>query len=214
MIKLRGHMLTTIAKRFVVVGAAGTVLVGGITTAASAAVPTGTSPAQPQDGSVVVTQTMHVVRFDVTVANAHGYDVHADAQGQQYAVPAGTSGASIGIAPYNKVTGNCGSSWMYYSATGHRAKAPRFMANFNSGYQVRLPTIAGTWLMYFRDRAGLGLITKLGATHGTGYWNDAETTYHSLTGASEAWVSTDSWVELNNGAICTSGGPSASTVLY
>jgi hypothetical protein len=215
MIKLRGRPLTQIAKRFAVIGAASTILVGGIATAASAAVPAGTSLAQPQADSVMVTQPMHIVRFDAAVAKAHGYDVRTDAQGQQYAVPTGTkSGAFVEAVPYNRVTGNCGASWMYYNAIGHRATKPRYMANFNSGYQVSRPTIAGHWLMYFQDRAGIGLITKLGATHGTAYWNDAETTYHSLTGASQAWVSTDSWVMLNNGAICTSGGPSASTVLY
>ena len=195
------------------IGAVSAVLVGGITTAAAAAAPT--SPTPPQDSAVLVTQPMTVVRFDVAVANANGYDVRVDAQGRQYVVPAGTkTSAAIEAVPENKVTGNCGSSWMYYNAIGHRATKPKYMANFNSGYQVTRPTIAGNWLMYFQDKAGIGLITKLGATHGTSYWNDQETTYHSVTGASEAWVSTDSWVELNNGAICTSGGPSAATTLY
>jgi hypothetical protein len=163
--------------------------------------------------AVKVTRAMHIVGFDAAVAKAHGYQIRTDAQGRQYAVTSGTS-LNAAVSPENRVGGSCGASWMYYNAIGHRPTAPRFMANYTSGYQVILPTIAGTWLMYFQDRAGIGTITRFNATNGSTYWNNSGTTYHSLTGRSEAWVSTSSWVELDDGAICTSGGPSAVTNLY
>jgi hypothetical protein len=177
--------------------------------APAASTSTATAPA-----TVEVTQAMHITGFNAAVAKAHGFEIRTNAQGQQYAVRIGAP-LNASVTPNTPVvTGSCGQSFMYYNAIGHRATAPRFMANYTSGYRVILPTIGGQWVMYFQDRAGIGVITKNGATNGTPAWSNSGTTYHSLSGRSEAWVTTSSWVMLDDGLICTSEGPSDITNLY
>lgn len=67
--------------------------------------------------------------------------------------------------------------------------------------------------MYFVDNAGVGEITRY-ATNGSSSWETTGDTWHSVTGYSYGEVSTSSYVIMDDGGYCVSGGPWESADLY
>lgn len=159
------------------------------------------------------TQEMHITGFNVAVAKAHGYEILKNAKGQEYSVKIG-SRTTFSPASDPVVYGNCGSSYMYYSAIGARSASPKYGASYESGYYVVNPTIEGEWYMYFVDNDGVGDINNYNATNGTIGWQQSGDTWHGPTGYSYGEVSTSSWVLMDDGGYCESGGPWESTTLY
>ena len=156
---------------------------------------------------------MHIVGFNAAVAKAHGYEILKNSRGQEYSVKIG-SRSSLSPDSVPVVTGNCGASYMYYSAIGARSKSPKYGAHYASGYTVLYPTLEGEWYMYFVDNAGVGNIDNYSATNGTISWETTGDTWHGPTGYSYGEVSTSSWALMDDGGYCVSGGPWESTTLY
>ncbi|HEX6526108.1 MAG TPA: hypothetical protein VF070_39770 [Streptosporangiaceae bacterium] len=74
------------------------------------------SPPSVPRGVVVI--PMHIIGFNAAVAKAHGYVIRTDSHGRQYSVKAG---APAGVRPDDNpvIDGNCGYSFMWYSARGN-----------------------------------------------------------------------------------------------
>lgn len=151
---------------------------------------------------------MHIAGWDRAVGEAHGYRLF-NSGGRQYIVRQnrhGVAPVSPDTNPY--VTGNCGSSWMYYNAQGGRK------ALVDTGYYVIRPVVHSNWRVAVTDKAGVG-------TNGSGwtanpnsdYWEHYWNTAHSVRGYSHANVTYGAAV-LDNGAVCASGDPWDSTNLY
>jgi hypothetical protein len=158
-------------------------------------------------------QQMHITGFNAAIAKAHGYEILKNSKGQEYSVKIG-SRTTFSPASNPVVTGNCGSSYMYFKAIGHRSQSPRYGASYDSGYFVIHPTLAGEWYMYFVDRDGVGDINNYNATNGSSGWSQSGTTWHTPTGYAYGEVSTSSYVIMDDGGYCVSGGPWESTNLY
>jgi hypothetical protein len=159
----------------------------------------------------VETRAMHIVGFNAAVAKAHGYEIRKNARGQEYSIKIG-SRFSPDSDPV--VYGNCGASYMYFSAIGARSASPKYGASYASGYTVVNPTVEGEWYMYFVDNDGVGDVNNYSATNGTISWEQTGDTWHGTTGYAYGEVSTSSWVLMDDGGYCESGGPWESTTLY
>jgi hypothetical protein len=171
--------------------------------------------AQVQSATVIkVTQPMKVVGFDAAIAKAHGYTVHTNAQGQPYVTKIGAAAAS----PQNVVEGECGDSWVDYSAIGERSASPKYVAVLSTGYTLNAPdfgvAIEGYWVISVADPAGIGRVVDEDPVGNGVTWSHSWDTYHSKTGYSLATVLVSSYVITDEGWVCNSGGPYASTTLY
>jgi len=159
---------------------------------------------------------MYIVGFNATVAREHGYEIRTTAQGIEYSVKIGSLAWRNQAVPASDpvIYGNCGDSFMFYRAIGHRSTNPKYIASTDTGYNVNLPTVEGTWQATYYDNHGAGTVTQYNATNGTQNWSTEYNTLHSVKGYS--WGEVDpnaSWVLLDNGGLCYSGGPWESTTL-
>jgi hypothetical protein len=196
----------------------------GLAVLVAAALPLVVTPAAQADTdtvavarSEVVSTAMTVADYDVAVANAHGYRVVlvggkktsvkvSDGPITQGAVePA--SGGDLTTADNPVVSGNCGVSWMYYSALGSRK------AQVYTGFDI-WPTraVRFTWKISVTDNAG-SAPASWGYNINSWTWDADWTTTHSTTGYSWAEVTYGAAV-LANGAVCVAGHPWQSTNLY
>jgi hypothetical protein len=162
-----------------------------------------------------VTRPMRVVGFDAAVARAHGFTVRTNAEGKPYITKDGTAA----VAPDDQVEGACGLSWVDYKAIGERSQSPRYVAVLSTGYAIDAATYGlayeGSWVVSVGDNAGTGDVTFENPVGNGASWSGSEDTYHSVTGYSIATVLTSkSFVVTDEGYVCYSGGPYASTELY
>jgi hypothetical protein len=174
--------------------------------------------AQVQSATVIkvirVTRPMKVVGFDAAIARAHGYTVHTNAHGQPYVTKNGAAVAS----PQNVEEGECGDSWIDYTAIGERSTSPKYEADFSTGYTLNAVdfglAIEGYWVVRISDGAGIGDVETANVVDNGVTWSWSEETFHSVTGYSLATVLVSSYVYTDEGWICNSAGPYASTTLY
>jgi hypothetical protein len=177
------------------------------------AAPDGTRVTAVLDGTRVtaspdgtrVTVPMTIAGFNAAVAKAHGYVIRTDAQGRQYSVRAGASDA---VSPDNVIDGNCGSSYIYEYAVGNHA------VDIQTGFNITTPAVAYWWKYWMRDRGGTSSHTHGGGLALRTSWSDDERWGALTPGFATSWVDTGSDAILDNGGVCTSGGPSASTTIY
>jgi hypothetical protein len=161
---------------------------------------------------VKVTVPMKVTGFDAAVARAHGYVIRTDAQGREYSVQAGAaataSASADAVSPDNVIDGNCGSSYLYEYAVGNHA------VDIQTGFNVTTPAVAYWWKYWMRDPGGTSSHTHSGGLAARTSWADDERWGALTPGPASAWVDTGSDALLDNGGVCTSGGPSSSATIY
>ncbi len=168
------------------------------------AAPDGTRVTAAPDGTRV-TVPMTITGFNAAVAKAHGYTIRTDAQGRQYSVK---SGAGDAIGPNNVIDGNCGSSYIYEYAVGNHA------VDIQTGFNITTPAVAYYWKYWMRDGGGTSSHSHGGGLALRTSWSDDERWGALTPGYATSWVDTGSDALLDNGGVCTSGGPSASTDIY
>ena len=195
-------------RRIAAVSAVGAALaVAGATAATAQAAATTTTPAAAtsQHGEGL---SMKIVGFNPAIAKAHGYEIRTDAQGRQYSVKIGAKGAAAAVTPDNSLSGNCGTSYVWYSAIGNQA------ATLDTGFSgLPEPAIAYTWKVSVTDAVGTGVVSWSGGLALRASWEGTSVTHHSTTGYSYAKVTTG-LVTLDDGTYCATLQPSASTTLY
>ena len=164
----------------------------------------GTRVTASPDGTRV-TAPMTIIGFNAAVAKAHGYVIRTDAQGRQYSVKAGAPNV---VSPDNTVYGNCGSSYLYEYAIGLD------QVDIQTGFNVNTPAVAYWWEYSMRDGGGTSSHTRAGGLAARRSWGDDERWGALTRGPASAWVDSGSDAILENGDVCTSGGPSDSTTIY
>jgi hypothetical protein len=120
-------------------------------------------------------------------------------------VRAGTSDA---VSPDNVIDGNCGSSYLYEYAVGNHA------VDIQTGFNITTPAVAYWWKYWMHDGGGTSSHTHGGGLALRTSWSDDERWGALTPGPASAWVDTGSDAILDDGGVCTSGGPSASTTIY
>lgn len=147
---------------------------------------------------------MHVGGFDPAVARAHGYEVRTSPDGTQYPVK---SGSSATVTPDNVVSGDCGFSYVYEYGIGNRA------VELYTGYSVVSSVYQWYWQVRLDDRGGSSYRNWEGGAN-NGIWQ-VDQVVGGLTrgGARATVISYNSVAFLDNGWICYSGGPFATTTI-
>lgn len=147
---------------------------------------------------------MHVGGFDPAVARAHGYEVRTSPDGTQYPVK---SGSSATVTPDNVVSGDCGFSYVYEYGIGNRA------VELYTGYSVVSSVYQWYWQVRLDDRGGSSYRNWAGGAN-NGIWQ-VDQVVGGLTrgGARATVISYNSVAFLDNGWICYSGGPFATTTI-
>ena len=147
---------------------------------------------------------MTVTGFDATVAAQNGYEIRTDSAGRQYSAPQGSSTLApapgdLSVAPYNVVTGNCGSSYVYLYDIGDKKY------RVSTGFGVVAPAVGYTWSA---NVVGPRYNTTHRWTGGLFFrrtWQGAAVSLVNVAGVHTARAS--GWAVLSNGAICRSLGP-------
>lgn len=167
---------------------------------------TASAPATAPKG--VITMPMKFVGFNKAIAKAHGYEILTDAQGHQYSVKIGAKAGSAAARPNNSLSGNCGTSYLWYNAIGARA------ATLDTGFE-NLPVAAVyyIWRVSVTDAIGTGVVPWSGVLALRGSWEGITVTHHGATGYSRAVVTTG-LVDLADGTSCVTLQPSDYTYLY
>ncbi len=121
------------------------------------------------------------------------------------------------MAPDNSEEGGCGISYVDYTAIGERSTAPKYEADLSTGYTIEAATygvaIEGYWVIAVADPAGTGDVVDEDAVGNGVTWSKTWVTYHSKTGYSLATVLQSSYAYTDEGWLCGSAGPYASTTL-
>jgi hypothetical protein len=162
--------------------------------------PASAAPAAPATHEQA-TGTMHIVRFDAKVAAAHGYEIRIGENGRQYSVKVGTAAGAGTVSPANQVDGNCGSSYVYYTARGNSS------ASISTGFNLFYPADSYWWFVRINDAGGQNNHIYAGGLGGSYGWSVFDVVGGLSHGYSQATVSTASSALLVNGGVCTSGGP-------
>ncbi|MBR7833689.1 hypothetical protein KDL01_10465 [Actinospica durhamensis] len=186
--------------------------------ASAQAASTGSAAAKSSATSTIattsyVTAPAKIIGFDAAIAKAHGYVIKKDAQGREYSVKASEAGLSqsaLALQPQNEVTlsGNCGSSFMEYTAIGSKK------ATVYTGFSlVGSSAYYYDWDVAVTDSAGTGTEEFYDYLDSDWSWSTIWLTSHSVTGYSTARVVYGYAYQLDGG-ICYSELPAASTTLY
>ncbi|WP_034269566.1 hypothetical protein [Actinospica robiniae] len=158
-----------------------------------------------------ITAPAHVIGFDSAVAKAHGYVIKKDANGREYSVKASAAGlsssAASAVLPAETKDGNCGDSFLEYTAMGSK------QATVHTGFNL----IGSTayyydWDVAVTDSAGTGTKEFYGYLDSDWSWSTMWLTVHSVTGYSYARV-VNGYAYQYDGAICYSELPSAEITL-
>ena len=190
------------------------ILLAGVTLLAVIA---GASPAQADARASVGNPTeeyveahMTIAGFDREVAEAHGYEIRTDANGQEYSVPVGTPEG--GITPFSSgggsVGGDCGTSWVRINGIGLN------MAYLETGWNVYAPVTAMNWQVSIIDNGGVSVQGWFQPVGGVPGWSGVRTIGPMTPGDIDAQVQTSSTVRLETGAFCYSGGPGDTGWIY
>jgi hypothetical protein len=173
----------------------------GVTSASAA-----TSAPRAPTNVTKVTEAMHVVAFDEQVAAAHGYEIRTAPDGTQYSVSKGSLAGTA--SPDGVVEGPCGVSYVYEYGIGNRA------VELYSGFSVILPEVGGHWQIRLSDRGGTSFKNYNVAPSGNGIWQFNQVVGGLTKGPAQATVvGAASFTILDNGAVCYSGGPTATTTI-
>lgn len=201
-----------LVRRTAAIGAAVVAISGVVAGPALASAPGTSAPRHS-----LVKQGMYVTGFDAAVAKAHGYKLVTYANGDEQAVPIdprsglpkGTllvkASAKGGIHPdngaSNRVTGNCGDSWIAADEVGPNK------INLTSGFDVIMPVTKYKWIIQLEDINGKSEQGASGTLpSGFSSWEDD---WPNLTQYvfSVDQVLTGSYAILDNGEVCNSVGP-------
>jgi hypothetical protein len=160
----------------------------------------------PRASITKVTEAMHVIGFNRQVAAAHGYEIRTAPDGTQYSVKTGSpAGTAI---PRGVVEGPCGVSYVYEYGIGNRA------VELYSGFSVILPEVGGHWQIRLSDRGGTSFKNYNVAPSGNGIWQFNQVVGGLTKGPAQATVvGPASFTILDNGEVCYSGGPTATTTI-
>jgi len=165
----------------------------------------------------VLRRGMNVVGFNAAIARAHGYKIVTYANGDQQSVPI-TPGSHLPKSPilrhgrglhpdansdYNKVIGNCGTSWIAVMQTGPS------QVQVASGFGVNSsPAVGYSWTVTLTDANGTSQQSASGAlflrTSWGRSWNNLN--QHGFT---HDFVSSG-LADLEDGTICYAGRPDVS----
>jgi hypothetical protein len=174
-----------------------TMMMSAVTSASAAtrALPTPTHPS--------VTRTvMRIIGFDARVAAEHGYEVRSAPGGKQYLTKNGSS------TPDGVVSGPCGVSYVYEYGIGNRA------VELYSGFSVIAPEVGGHWQIRLSDRGGTSFKNYNVAASANGIGQFTQVVGGLSKGPAQATVvGPASFAILDNGEVCYSGGPSATTTI-
>lgn len=183
------------------VGVAAIVALGGTAGIASAATQADDTGQQGQEVALRITG------FDRNVAAANGYEIRTDAEGREYSVAAGTKSTAGTVSPNNSVGGNCGVSSLFWGPTsGHSA-------DIITGFRDLIkPAVQLTWIVHVIDKYGVSDKKWSGPLDNKTSWVGTNHFTSAGAGPASATVTTGTAI-LNTGAVCTTGHPTASTVL-
>jgi hypothetical protein len=167
---------------------------------------TAEAASSPSSAPHVVVIPMHIIGFNPAVAKAHGYVIRTDSQGRQYSVKAG---APAGVRPDDNpvIDGNCGYSFLWYSARGNHT------VFVSTGFGLNQIAVSYWWKYFMRDPGGTSSHIHAGALEYLSSWSTGDTWGGMTPGPSEAWVDTGSDALLVSGGVCSSGGPSDSVYI-
>jgi hypothetical protein len=164
--------------------------------------------AEPGFRLVAVVPLVATGTFNRAVAAAHGYRI-VTRSGKEMAVP-----DRAGVKPLNKVTGNCGDSYVYASGT---------LATFQfyTGYDISADWPEGLQYEWVEDITGPPPYTntlRQGPTdHLSFHWRYPASGWHDVpvddSGKYKIEVETLSFVLLVSGEYCHSAGPTSSVTL-
>jgi len=168
---------------------------------ALAVTPASASTAAPK--SITVSRGMTVTGFDPAVAAAHGYVIQTGKDGRQHSVKKG----QLSPMGYDEVTGNCGLSYINFNGIGGSA------ASLATGFQVIAPVASGHWEVSITDNSGgSNQPWDIGPNNGT--WDGYRTLNLTNGGALGTVLPDYSYAVLDDGTICSSGGPTTTTDIY
>lgn len=188
------------------ISVAGTCLLAlGVVLAPSAAQADTAENEPPETFSAVM--PMSVIGYDEEVAEANGFKIVTDENGQQTSVPV-TDEAKALVAdapvatPYDTVVGNCGQSWL------NGSKGANDVVSFTTGYSVRAAVVLHQWRV-----SAVGAITSGEKNYAQGAGGPVWSTSGSTTAIGPGWaivppLSPVAMVKLVDGTTCYSGGPS------
>ncbi len=182
-----------------------TVVVGG-----GLALWPGTAQAAAGAGSEIpasaVVAPMKRVGVDHAIAHAHGYEVRVDSTGVEYAVKKGT------VTPFNEVPGDCGSSFIYFTAVDTSKHYSSVYTGFrlNSG---EAGAVFVNWYISIVDNYGASSPAWADPAASVHFWAKV----HPFTAGGPTIAYADvlygSTATLWSGTICFSYGPSDSKQL-
>ncbi|WP_322480635.1 hypothetical protein [Thermogemmatispora sp.] len=140
---------------------------------------------------------MIVRGFDQAVARQHGYHI-VMINGVAASVKDGS------VKPVNRLTGDCGASWIYLDAAGHLEYY--YATGFDS---LPLPAVFFGWSVNVYGPGGYNRAWTFGGGIFSTAWSSGNIYARvNLTGLYTAIVdSSSSWVILIDGTICGSLGP-------
>lgn len=160
-----------------------------------------------------VTAPMYISGYDEARAEANGYTIVIDEDGNPHSIPvteeaqaeaAAAAAAYEGtIRPFNTVFGDCGSSSLFISRSGSTTLV------VSTGYAVIAPSVGHTWNVdgavtsgaWSEGFSGLAFSSSWSAVHNVSVGNNSSG-FGLVRPGSEAYLA--------NGLTCTSGGPSDS----
>jgi hypothetical protein len=148
----------------------------------------------------VVERPMTVVGFHHPTAEANGYEIRTRPDGREYSVKKTAGPQHTDVTPFNEVTGNCGSSWLYIY--GHKGEA-----DVQTGFRVRLPITAYVWTVSVRNTRGESDFDWAGGIQGKNLWQGRKLVDDLPRGDTVALVIQPSTAVLTDGAVCISDGP-------
>ena len=154
---------------------------------------------------------MRRIGVDHAVAAAHGYGVAVDANGVEYPVPASDVSPNTVVTPDISVTGECGTSWVYFDSintTTHHAVIETGFSLAN-GYPG---AVMVQWDMTVADNYGVSYWNWTDPTASVHYWKKT----HSFTSSGPGKVYANlvsGLATLWDGTLCYSYEPFAIATL-
>jgi len=170
----------------------------------------------PAAGQRLLRQGMNVVGFDAAIARAHGYKIVTYANGDQQSVPVNPASRlpkspilrhGRGMVPansdYDKVIGNCGTSWIAVMQT-----APG-QVQMASGFGVSSsPAVGYSWTVSLSDANGT---SQQSASGSLWFRNSWARSWNNLNQHIYTFDLVQSGLaDLEDGTICYAGRPSVS----
>lgn len=166
---------------------------------------------EDREASETITSPMTIAGYDADVAKANGYKIVTLPDGTQESVPVTAAAKKAEqdiITPFTTVPGDCGTSSVVILDDGNAGAA------VSTGFHLVRGAISYGWTVNVTGPGGGYTKNFGGVLANTPRWTGSFRWSVPVRGTYIAAVTKASWALLNNGTVCTSGGPIDSEYIY